>query len=167
MAIIGKGSLAKLLNDRDGFVFFASGLSNSQMQWDIQKTKEEGTRLGEEFGRSSARGEMFVYFSSISIFTHDTPYTKHKLWIESVLKIIAKTGNWPYTIIRLGNIWECTNPNTFINAYKANPYEPRDEYKYMISKEQLNFITDNLPATGQHEISIFGDLLKVSECLKR
>jgi hypothetical protein len=164
--IIGNGSIAKLLNDRDGFVFFAAGLSDSQMQWDIEKTREEGKRIGEEFGRSSARGHMFVYFSTISIFTHQTPYTKHKLWIEATIKIIGEAGDWPYTIIRLGNVWECTNQKTFINAYKRQPYEPRDEYKYMISKEQLNFITDNLPKTGKHEISIFGEMVLVKDALK-
>lgn len=167
MAIIGNGSIAKLLNDREGFVFFAAGISNSQIVWDINESRREGTRLGEEFGRASARGDMFVYFSTISVFTQQTAYTKHKSWMEAAIKIIATPDKWPYTIIRLGNVWECTNPNTFINAYKSNPYEPREEYKYMISKKQLNFITDNLPRTGQHEISIFGELLSVKECLNR
>jgi nucleoside-diphosphate-sugar epimerase len=157
--IIGTGSIAKLLNDREGFVFFASGVSDSSCKSGIEFVRE--CSLIREYWPSEF--SMFVYFSTISIFTTYTPYTQHKLECEHLIRQHFKNS----TIIRIGNIWECTNPNTFINAYKRQPYEPRDEYKYMISKKQLNFITDNLPRTGKHEISIFGEALKVSECLKR
>lgn len=157
--IIGNGSIASMLNDRDGFRFFASGVGDSSCNSGVEFVREK--RLIKDYWPGEF--SMFVYFSTISIFTHYTPYTQHKLECEALVKAYFKNS----TIIRLGNIWECTNPNTFINAYKTKPYEPREEYKYMISKQQLNFITDNLPTTGKHEISIFGEALKVSECLKR
>jgi hypothetical protein len=71
-----------------------------------------------------------------------------------------------YNIIRLGNIWECTNPNTFINYIKSHPEaEIREEVKYMIHKEQLLLLTDNLPLVGKHEISVFGEMKLVKDCL--
>jgi hypothetical protein len=160
MAIIGAGSIAKLLNDRDGFVFFAAGVSNS--------TNFTGSDIGREMfmiesiiNNANEHGIMFVYFSTISIFTHTGNYVAHKKQMERKIRNTANN----YCIIRLGNVWECTNPNTFINAYKTQPYEPREEYKYMISKEQLNFITDNLPRTGKHEISVFGEMRLAKDCL--
>lgn len=161
--IIGNGSIAKLLNDRKGFTFFASGISNSKSDCSIPERNREHELLANEIEKANSKKQMFVYFSTISIFFSHSEYAYHKKFVEMAVKHDAKN----YCIIRLGNIWECTNPYTFINAYKNKPYEPKDEYRYMISKEQLNFITDNLPRTGKHEISIFGEALKVSECIKR
>src|SRR5678809_1430699 len=134
--IVGKGSLSKLLNDREGFIFFAAGVGNSE-----EVFTKEFVRERERILKYSSSDQMFVYFSTISINTHQSLYTSHEQNMELYIKLRFTN----YTIIRLGNIWECTNPNTFINAYKTKPYEPRDEWKYMISKEQLQFVTDNLP----------------------
>lgn len=162
--IIGNGSIAKILNDRDGFIFFAAGISNSQMDgngyWVGQKFREHSL-LTDHIKEAFDIGYMIVYFSTISKFFKESPYIQHKNNMERVIKSLCDN----YCIINLGNIWECTNPNTFINAYKSNPYEPREEYKYMISKDQLLFITDNLPIIGKHEISIFGEMKKVIECI--
>lgn len=75
-----------------------------------------------------------------------------------------------YNIIRIGNISWGSNPNTFINYIrnkkaKGEPVEIRDEWKYLISKEQLLLLTDNLPLTGKNEISVFGECKKVIDCL--
>lgn len=156
--IVGRGSIAKLLNDRDGFTFFAAGVGNSSCNSGVEFIKEK--RLIRDHWPSEF--SMFVYFSTISIFTHFTAYTQHKLECEALVKSHFKNS----TIIRLGNVWECTNPNTFINAYKRQPYEPRDEWKYMISAKQLQLVTDGLPTTGKHEISIFGEMLKVKQCVQ-
>lgn len=162
--IIGNGSIAKMLNDRKDVLFFASGISDSKMDdtgyWIGQKYREHSL-LTDHIKYAFDMGYMLVYFSTISKFSKEIPYVKHKNNMERVVKSLCDN----YTIINLGNIWECTNPNTFINAYKANPYEPRDEWKYMISKEQLLFITDNLPTTGKHEISIFGEMKKAIDCI--
>ena len=162
--IIGTGSLAMLLksHDREGFVFCAAGIGNSQFNGDINEMIKEALLIGKESAILFQDHEMFVYFSTISIYNGKyTHYTNHKRRMEDLVR-----NNFDnYTIIRLGNIWECTNPNTFINAYKTKPYEPRDEWKYMISKEQLNFVTDNLPRTGKHEISVFGEMKLVKNCL--
>jgi hypothetical protein len=162
--IIGNGSIAKLLNDKDGAMFFAAGLADSRAGCsDDRFIKHERERkvLFEQIEQSNQFEMMFVYFGTISKFYDRSFYIDHKRKMENMIRELAEN----YTIINLGNIWECTNPNTFINAYKAKPYKPLDEYKYMISKEQLNFITDNLPRTGKHEISIFGEMRKVKDCL--
>jgi hypothetical protein len=158
--IYGSGSVSKLLNDREEFLFFAAGVSDS-LNKDTFQFAREGNTLTSNNIIAKSLDKMLVYFSSISIFTHSSLYTKHKVGMERIVKDCFEN----YTILRIGNIWECTNPNTFINAHKRQPYEPRDEYKYMISKEQLNFITNNLPLKGKHEISIFGEMKKVKDCL--
>lgn len=157
--IIGRGSIASMLNDREGFVFFAAGVSDSGSAVLYSEFLKEHDMLLEFAGED----ECLVYFSTISKFQRVSPYIRHKLKMEGFVKSWFKN----YVILNLGNVWECTNPNTFINAYKANPYEPREEFKYMISKKHLNLITDNLPRTGQHEISIFEEMLTVKECLNR
>lgn len=165
MAIIGTGSISKLLNDREGFVFFAAGVSDSKLKeynsFQNPDSRREHDLFFTHAKEANDKGNMFVYFSTISKFTKRTPYAWHKNTMEFCVRDFCEN----YTIIRLGNVWECTNPNTFINAYKREPYEPREEYKYMISKKQLNLVTDNLPRTGQHEISIFGEMKLVKDCL--
>jgi hypothetical protein len=86
--------------------------------------------------------------------------------MESLIK--ANFEN--YNIIRIGNISWGSNPNTFINYIKGKlnngePVEIRDEYKYMIDKEQLILLTDNLPLLGQNTISVFGKMAKVKELI--
>ncbi len=164
--IIGNGSIANLLNNRKEIIFFASGVSDSRVGCDSdrsERVERESKMLFRtlEWIREDNIIGMFVYFGTISKFYDNSFYVKHKNRMENMIRELAEN----YTIINLGNIWECTNQNTFINAYKKERYEPRDEYKYMISKEQLNFITDNLPLTGKHEISIFGEMKKVKDCL--
>lgn len=168
--IIGSGSIASMLNDRKGFVFFAAGVSNSSETDENEYRREVKLMYKTLYETNMSDPPNLVYFSSISIFTVTSRYTKHKKEMEDFVK-----SHFPNrTIIRIGNVWECRNPNTFINKMlhwqrqgKLLDSMIRDEYKYMISKEQLNFVTDNLPRTGKHEISIFGEALKVSECLKR
>lgn len=161
--IIGTGDIASALNNRDGFVFFAAGVSNSQCTDPKEFEREKSMLIDARLGNN---GKMIVYFSSISIYLADTPYTRHKKNMQNLVREAFDN----YTIIRLGNIDWGTNPNTFINFIRnkiknEEQVEIRDEWKYMISKEQLLFVTDNLPYTGQHEISIFGDMKKVKDCL--
>lgn len=171
--IIGNGSIARLLNDRPRFIFFASGISDSEMDdslyWSGQKYREH-SMLTDAIKNAFDEELMLVYFSTISKFTKDSPYIRHKKEMERVIRDLADD----FCIINLGNVWGCTNPNTFINKMeywerqdKLLPSMIRDEYKYMTTRKQLNFITDNLPRRGQHEISIFGEMLKVKECLNR
>jgi hypothetical protein len=78
-----------------------------------------------------------------------------------------------YNIILIVNITWGNNPNTFLNHIKNkiknnDQFFISDEYKFMISKEQLLSLTDNLPINSQNQISVFGQMVKVKDliCLK-
>ena len=158
--IIGTGDIASVLNDREGAIFFASGVSNSQCIDEMQFQREIDL-LADYIGDQ----RCVFYFSTLN--QHRTePYFIHKYAVEVMIH------NWfeNYNIIRIGNIDWGKNPNTFINAIKAKqakgePVEIRDDWKYMISKEQLLLLTDNLPLKGQNTISVFGEMKKVKDCL--
>jgi dTDP-4-dehydrorhamnose reductase len=163
--IVGHGDIAKVLNDRKEFLFFAAGVSNSSEK-DESRYLLERKILGSDISLANELGLSLVYFSSIACYFSTTRYTKHKLEMELLIK--AACNN--YTIIRIGNIKWGTNPNTFINYIrnkkaKGEPVEIRDEWKYLISKEQLLLLTDNLPLTGKNEISVFGECKKVIDCV--
>jgi len=163
--IIGSGDIASSLNDRDDVIFFASGVSNSGCR-DEEEFKRERRLMITTFNSLYQPGISLFYFSSISLSFVTTPYTVHKMSMELMVK-----GMWPdYSIIRLGNIDWGNNPNTFLNALRrmrqeGRPVNIRDEWKYMINKEQLLLITDNLPASGKNKISIFGDMRKVKDLI--
>lgn len=163
--ICGEGDIGSILRDRKEFLFFAAGVSNSCEKLETQYQRES-VMLGAHIALANAMGLSLVYFSSIACYFSTTRYTKHKQEMELLIK--AACNN--YTIIRIGNIQWGVNPHTFINYIrnkqaKGEPVQIRDEWKYLISKEQLLFITDNLPLTGRNEISVFGDCKKVKDCL--
>ena len=60
------------------------------------------------------------------------------------------------------------NPNTFINYFRRmiaqnKPYKVVDEYRYLISKEEILLLTNNLPLTGRNEINVTGQIVKVQD----
>jgi hypothetical protein len=86
------------------------------------------------------------------------------------MELFIKSNFENYNIIRIGNITWGNNPNTFINYIKnkiknGEPVEIKDEFKYLIDKEQLILLTDNLPLIGQNTISVFGRMAKVKELI--
>lgn len=158
--ILGSGNIAKVLNDREGAIFFASGISNSSFAEDFECAREWSLL------RSQPKDKCLFYFSTISIAYKESPYTVHKLTMEKLVK-----ANWEnYNIIRIGNIDWDDNPNTFLNALRAKkakgePFEVYNEYRFMINKEQLLLLTDNLPLIGKNEINAFGRMGKVASFL--
>ena len=158
--IVGNGDIAKILNDRKGALFFASGVSNSGCLDSSQFKREKNLLL------SQPKDLCLFYFSTISLDYVVTPYTIHKAGMELLIK-----SNWNhYNIIRLGNILWGTNPNTFINFLRnkkaaGQPYELRDEYRYVVAVDQLLLLTDNLPLKGQNEISIFTKIVKPKDII--
>lgn len=163
--IIGHGDIASALHDREGFLFFAAGVSNSSEINESEYERERG-RLFENIELANKEGLTLVYFGSICRFYTMTRYSIHKIEMEQLVKTYCHA----FHIIRIGNISWGSNPNTFINFIKAKKekgefVQVRDEWKYMIDKEQLQFICDNLPAGGKNEISIFGQMMKVKDCI--
>ena len=160
--IVGKGDIASVLNDRDGAIFFASGVSNSN------ETRESEFMREIELLDKQDRSKCIFYFSSIAIddMSKNSQYLQHKRKME----LLIKSNFENYNIIRIGNITWGSNPNTFINYIKnkkskGESVEIKDEYKYVIDKEQLLLLTDNLPLTGQNTICVFGRMAKVKELI--
>jgi hypothetical protein len=137
MAIVGNGDIASVLKDREDFIFFASGVSNSAEERESEFLREKDLLFS--FADDKRR---LVYFSSLSVFYKYRPYTRHKKKMESYVKM------WPkHTIIRLGNISWGKNPNTLINYLRAHPdAEIQTTYRYIINKEEflhwMNMIPD-------------------------
>jgi hypothetical protein len=68
--------------------------------------------------------------------------------------------------VRIGNITWGDNPHTLINYLSSHPNaEIRDEYRYIVNKEEFFYWMDLLPARNC-EISIPGKRLKVHRGLK-
>ena len=158
--IVGRGDIASVLNDRDGAIFFASGVSNSN------ETRESEFMREIELLDKQDKTKCIFYFSSITVddMSKNSQYLQHKRKMELLIKSNFENHN----IIRIGNITWGSNPNTFINYIKnkkskGESVEIKDEYKYVIDKEQLVLLTDNLPLTGQNTICVFGRMAKVAE----
>ena len=160
--IVGKGDIASVLNDREGTIFFASGVSNSNETRDSEFMREI------ELLDKQDRTKCLFYFSSISVDDiqkiGSNKYLQHKLRMETLIKSNFEN----YNIIRIGNITWGSNPNTFINYIKnkkskGESVQIKDEYKYIIDKDQLVILTDNLPLIGQNTICVFGRMAKVAE----
>jgi hypothetical protein len=163
--ITGSGDIAGVLNDRTGFLFFAAGVSKSS-ETDEAEYERERERLFRNVEIANQQRLTLVYFSSISRFYRMTRYTVHKYEMEQLIKTYCEH----YHIVRIGNISFGKNPNTFINYIRARKaegkfVEVRDEWKYMIEKEELQYVVDNLPWGGKHEISVFGQMKKVKDVI--
>ena len=161
--IVGKGDIASILNDREGAIFFASGVSKST------ETNESEFWREIELLDKQDKTKCLFYFSSITLDDMSkigNQYLAHKRKMELIVKSNFKN----YNIIRIGNISWGSNPNTFINYIQnkiknGEPVEIKDEFKYLINKEQLLLLTDNLPLVGQNTISVFGRMAKVNELI--
>jgi hypothetical protein len=163
--IVGRGDIASIINDREGAIFFASGVSNSN------EIREEEYMREKELLLKQDRSKCLFYFSSIAI---DFPeklkksrYLRHKKEMEEMIKENFQN----YNIIRIGNITWGNNPNTFLNFIKNKMkskeavYILSEELKFMLDKEQLILMTDNLPLIGKNQLSIFGKMVKVKDLL--
>ena len=161
--IVGKGDIASILNDREGAIFFASGVSKST------ETNESEFWREIELLDMQDKTKCLFYFSSITLDDMskiDNQYLAHKRRME----LFIKSNFENYNIIRIGNITWGNNPNTFLNYIKnriknQEPVEIKDEFKYLIDKEQLLLLTNNLPLVGQNTISVFGRMAKVKELI--
>lgn len=161
--ILGYGDIGSALTDREGALFFASGVSNSNCT-DPQQFKREMELLVEL--SISHRGYCCFYFSSMFAETKDSPYFRHKLNIEEGVKTCFDS----YNIIRLGNITWGSNPHTFINYLrdriaKGMPVKIKNEYRFVIDKEHLQMLTQSLPLTGKNCFSVFTRMAKVKDLL--
>jgi hypothetical protein len=155
--IIGDGDIASAIKDRDDILFFASGVSNSR-----ETSKEEFDREMDLL-RAQGNHHHIVYFSTLSVFYQDTPYTQHKLRMENLVKSVAHI----YTIMRLGNITWGKNPNTLINYLRAHPdADIRDEYRYICERDDFDYWLNMIP-NFSCEMNVPGKRMKVKEVVEK
>jgi hypothetical protein len=152
----GNGDIAKVLADKDDFTFFASGVSNSL------ETRESEFRREKDLLFEQDMSKRLVYFSSLSIFYKDSPYTKHKRRMEAYVKMFPK-----WTIIRIGNITWGTNPHTLINHFKlqkarGEKLEIRDEYRYIVDQEEFLYWVGLIPDWNV-EMNITGKRMTIKQ----
>jgi hypothetical protein len=162
--IIGYGDIASILNDRENVIFFASGVSNSS------ETKKSEFQRELDLLSKQDKTKCIFYFSSIAIDNKEkfefSKYLQHKKRMEDYIKSNFEN----YNIIRIGNIMWGNNPNTFLN-YIRNKIKNNEsvyisnEYKFMIDKQELLLLTDNLPINKKNQISVFGKMIKVKDLL--
>jgi hypothetical protein len=162
--IVGRGDIASILNDREGAIFFASGVSNS-----LEKRESEYERERKLLSEQD-KTKCIFYISSITIDNKEkfevSRYLQHKKEMEDYIKNNFEN----YNIIRIGNITWGSNPNTFLNYIKNKiqnneSFFVSDEYKFMITEKELLSLTDNLPLKSQNQISVFGKMVKVKDLI--
>jgi len=162
--IIGNGDIASALKETlraadDGYVFFASGVSNSKEDRATEYNREMKLLLEQDFSKH------LVYFSTLSIYYSDTRYTRHKKDMDALVKRYFSH----YTIIRLGNITWGTNPHTIINYFRkqieeGKPFQVQDTYRYIINKEDFKHWIEMIPDWSS-EMNLPGRRMKVAEIL--
>lgn len=162
--IIGNGDIASILTDRKEVIFFASGVSNSKETQESEYEREKKLLYNQD------KTKCIFYFSSIDIDNIEkfkrSRYLQHKKEMEDYIK--DNFSN--YNIIRIGNITWGKNPNTFLNFIRNKIKNNEsvyisDEYKFMIDKEQLLQLTNNLPLVGQNQLSVFSKMAKVKDLI--
>lgn len=164
--IIGNGDLANALKNKwcehtPSFIFFASGVSNSLCCDEYEFDREKNLLL------SQLRNKHIVYFSTLSIEYKDSPYTRHKLKMEELIK--QNFGK--YTIIRIGNINWGKNPNTLLNfirnKMKNNQhFEIQDVSRSIIEKQDLLRVINNITFGENSLIHLEGKKMKVIDIVE-
>jgi hypothetical protein len=160
--ILGHGDIASVLKDRDGFIFFASGVSNSQTTDELAYSRERQLLMKQD------RSKHLVYFSSLAVFLgKDTRYFQHKREMENTIKSYFDN----YTIVRLGNITWGTNPHTLINSLRlkkknGETFEVRDEYKYIVDQDEFLYWIGLIPSWSC-EMNIPGKRLTVQQVIEQ
>jgi len=163
--IVGNGDIATVIRDggldKDKFIFFCSGVSNSSEIRESEYQREIDLLWGQD------RSKRLVYFGSLSIFYSDTRYTRHKRKMEFLVK-----GSFEHhTIVRMGNITWGSNPHTLINFIRnkirnREPFEIQDVYRYVVDKEEFLHWVDLIPPWNS-EINISGRKMKVRDIVKQ
>ena len=78
--IVGNGSIAKVLKDRNDLLFFASGVSDSSCI-DEKEYDREFNLL-----KTFPADQHIVYFSNLGIYYKNDRYTQHKINIEEYIR---------------------------------------------------------------------------------
>jgi hypothetical protein len=159
--IIGNGSIAKVLKDREDIIFFASGVSNSSCT-DEKEYEREFNLL-----KTVPTENHIVYFSNLGIYYKKDRYTQHKIDIEEYIRNNYKS----YTIVRIEVCEWATTPNTILNAFKkqlSQGIEPtiQNTTRYVLSlSEFLHWISLIRPGI-RNEMNILGRKLTIAQIVE-
>lgn len=158
--IVGNGNIAKCLTDRQGAIFFASGVSDSRCEDHnlFQRERELLFLLGPH--------KCLFYFSSIGINFQSSAYLNHKARMEDMVREYFPK----HVILRIGNLIGDSNPNTFINYIhnrqaQGLSVDIKDEYRYMIDPVTLNTLCQSLPLDQKIELTIATRIAKVRDLI--
>lgn len=160
--IIGHGDIASVLIDKKDWIFFASGVSNSNETLESEYKREENLLLKQN------KTKHLVYFGSLSCFYNPkTRYAKHKRHMEELIRKNFKH----YTIVRMGNITWGKNPHTLINyfrnaAKKGKKLKIWDTYRYLVNKREFLHWISLIP-DWNCEMNITGKRMKVKHIVKK
>jgi hypothetical protein len=158
--IIGNGSIASILKDRDDLVFFASGVSNSSCT-DEKEYEREFNLL-----KTVSEDNHIVYFSNLGIYYKQDRYTQHKREVEEHIRNNYKN----YTIVRIEVCEWAKTPNTILNFFKrqlSQGIEPiiQDTTRYVLSLSEFLYWIDLIQPGVRNEMNILGRKLTISQII--
>jgi hypothetical protein len=156
--IIGNGSIASVLEDRDDVVFFAAGVSNSACI-DEEEYEREFDLL-----KLIPIDKHIVYFSNLGIYYKNDRYTKHKQDVEEYIRNNYKS----YTIVRIEVCEWVKTPNTILNFFKRQlkeGIEPtiQNTTRYVLSLDEFLYWVKMIKSGVKNEMNIFGRKMTVAE----
>jgi len=159
--IVGKGSIAKVLKDRNDLIFFASGVSNSSCI-DEKEYDREFNLL-----KTIPIDQHIVYFSNLGIYYKKDRYTQHKINIEEYIRNNFKS----YTIVRIEVCEWVTTSNTILNVFKKQliqGIEPiiQDTTRYILSLNEFLYWIDLIQSGVKNEMNILGRKLTISQIVE-
>jgi nucleoside-diphosphate-sugar epimerase len=118
--VIGRGLIARTFEkyeNNDEFLIFASGVSHSKSCTPDDFKRERGLLLS---GLRGLGSKKVVYFSTTSLYDpdmRDTPYIRHKLNMEDLLRQHASAWH----VFRLSNLAGASpNPSTVLNFFNSS-----------------------------------------------
>ena len=156
--IIGNGSVAKVLEDRDDLIFFASGVSNSSCT-DEKEYEREFNLL-----KTVSTDKHVVYFSNLGIYYKYDRYTQHKREIEEYIRNNYKS----YTIVRIEVCEWVKTPHTILNFFKtqlSQGIEPtiQDTTRYVLSVDEFLYWVRMIQPGIRNEMNILGRKLTIAQ----
>jgi hypothetical protein len=156
--IIGKGSVASVLEDRDDLVFFASGVSNSSC------TEEKEYEREFNLLKTVPTDKHVVYFSNLGIYYKQDRYTQHKRDVEEYIR----NNYTSYTIVRIEVCEWVKTPNTILNVFKrqlAEGIEPKiqDTTRYVLSLDEFLYWVKMIQSGVRNEMNILGRKLTIAQ----
>ena len=159
--IVGKGSIAKVLKDRNDLLFFASGVSNSSCI-DEKEYDREFNLL-----KTIPIDQHIVYFSNLGIYYKKDRYTQHKINIEEYIRNNFKS----YTIVRIEVCEWVTTSSTILNIFKkqlSQGIEPiiQDTTRYILSLNEFLYWIDLIQSGVKNEMNILGRKLTIAQIVE-